>query len=321
MKRIAVLLSSYNGEAFISSQIESILRQTCGDAIRLFIRDDGSTDHTREKIAALDKGDGKITLFEGENVGAKNSFFELLAFAKRLPEEFEFFAFSDQDDQWDLDKIEIALSSLCEQRTKGEPVLYASTSCMVDANLKPIQKRAPRRLKPLTPFNALVQCAVPGHTYVFNRRLLDAIPEDVNVSEIYYHDTFVLNVALLCGTVIYDPWPHANYRQHSLNQMGVEKNFFRWLATRFKRVQKGDSRQYARQFRYLYELYANQMSPDVRHEMERFLNSQTHVWTRIGYALSTRLYRQKFLETLAFKALYVLGGYNLPRVSCNMEIP
>ena len=45
MFTIAVLMSTYNGETYLNEQIESILNQKAAD-IRLFVRDDGSVDHT-----------------------------------------------------------------------------------------------------------------------------------------------------------------------------------------------------------------------------------------------------------------------------------
>ena len=43
-KKVAILMSTYNGEKYIEQQIESILNQEFVD-ISLFIRDDGSTDN------------------------------------------------------------------------------------------------------------------------------------------------------------------------------------------------------------------------------------------------------------------------------------
>ena len=42
---IAICLATYNGESYISEQLDSILAQTCPDWT-LFIRDDCSTDNT-----------------------------------------------------------------------------------------------------------------------------------------------------------------------------------------------------------------------------------------------------------------------------------
>ena len=46
---VCVLMSSYNGEKYIKQQIDSILSQEDVD-LKLVIRDDGSTDGTRDII-------------------------------------------------------------------------------------------------------------------------------------------------------------------------------------------------------------------------------------------------------------------------------
>ena len=43
---IHILLSTYNGERYLSEQLDSILSQTYTDW-RLYARDDGSTDQTK----------------------------------------------------------------------------------------------------------------------------------------------------------------------------------------------------------------------------------------------------------------------------------
>lgn len=45
MKKAVVLLSSYNGEKYISEQLESLLLQTWNN-LKILIRDDGSCDKT-----------------------------------------------------------------------------------------------------------------------------------------------------------------------------------------------------------------------------------------------------------------------------------
>ena len=49
MYTVAVLMSTYNGEKFLSEQLDSILNQK-NVAVHLEIRDDGSTDETRRII-------------------------------------------------------------------------------------------------------------------------------------------------------------------------------------------------------------------------------------------------------------------------------
>lgn len=45
MKKVAVLLSSYNGEQYIEEQLTSIVNQSY-ENIEIYIRDDCSTDQT-----------------------------------------------------------------------------------------------------------------------------------------------------------------------------------------------------------------------------------------------------------------------------------
>ena len=45
MKKVIVLLSSYNGEKYIEEQLESIFAQTYPN-IDIYVRDDGSKDGT-----------------------------------------------------------------------------------------------------------------------------------------------------------------------------------------------------------------------------------------------------------------------------------
>lgn len=307
--KVAVLLSSYNGGRHIECQIASILQQSLGNDIRLFVRDDGSTDNTVEIVRAIADRDKRVTLLPESNVGATASFMSLLSFAKRQLRGFRFFSFSDQDDCWDSDKLEIAVGRLEAEAFSG-PLLYGAASHHVDAELRPLEPRAKRKVKPITSFNALIQCIVPGHTYVFNRALLDALPDEFKLDSIYGHDVFLLNVALICGKLVYDPFPHAEYRLHAQNAMGVETNMLKWFFSRLKRTRNGDSHRYGRQIRYLYNLYRDRMSSEVEREIRRFLDCQSSCLQRMNYAITTKLYRQKFLESLAFRALYLFGGYS-----------
>ena len=106
-KPVNVLLSAYNGEAYIKEQIDSILAQTV--PVHLYVRDDGSTDGTLHVLAPYEAA-GKLTLLRGENAGFGQSFMMLLAAA----EEGDYWAFSDQDDVWEPHKMEWAVSQrLC----------------------------------------------------------------------------------------------------------------------------------------------------------------------------------------------------------------
>ena len=78
-RRILVLLSAYNGEKYISAQIESILHQKTEHQVDLLIRDDGSNDDTLNILRKYETNyPDRIKVVEGKNIGYIKSFFWLI---------------------------------------------------------------------------------------------------------------------------------------------------------------------------------------------------------------------------------------------------
>ncbi len=307
-KKIAVLLASYNGEKFIAQQIESILNQDVDNPIQLFIRDDGSTDNTVSIIKEMAKKDGRITLIQSENIGGVACFFALLKMAHDLPDEYEYFSLSDQDDVWDLDKLKIAIEAIKSKDTE-KPVLYGSTTRPVNQNLEPISFKK-SKFKPFVFYNTIIQIKIPGHTHVMNRALLNIV-FNANPNEIYGHDAFIVNAANISGYLIYDDHAHVSYRQHGGNQLGTSKtDKSKWIQNHLKRIESGAGKQYGRQIEYIVKCFENNMTPEQKCEMRKFLDCRYSFWKRLLYICHSKLYRQTIFETYAFKLLYLFGGYN-----------
>lgn len=49
MKKVAIILATYNGERYLSEQLESLRKQTYKN-IKVYIHDDGSSDKTLDII-------------------------------------------------------------------------------------------------------------------------------------------------------------------------------------------------------------------------------------------------------------------------------
>ena len=98
MKKIIILLSAYNGEKFISEQLESLLKMRIPDKseIKIVIRDDGSSDNTLKILESYEKKYNNIYVIKGENIGWKRSFWELLKYEKNG----DYYCYCDQDDIW-----------------------------------------------------------------------------------------------------------------------------------------------------------------------------------------------------------------------------
>jgi len=103
--RISVCMASYNGEKFISRQLQTILCQLMPDD-EVIISDDSSTDRTLELIKAFD--DHRIRLFSGQTFRSPIYNFEHAL--KQATGQIIFL--SDQDDEWVDGWVEAALAVL-----------------------------------------------------------------------------------------------------------------------------------------------------------------------------------------------------------------
>jgi glycosyltransferase involved in cell wall biosynthesis len=103
--KLSVCMATYNGERFISQQLQTILSQLLPDD-EIIISDDSSTDKTLEIIK--DINDSRIRLFRGQTFRSPTYNFEHAL--KQANGEIIFL--SDQDDEWIDGWVETALSAL-----------------------------------------------------------------------------------------------------------------------------------------------------------------------------------------------------------------
>ncbi|MGR8829888.1 glycosyltransferase [Leuconostoc citreum] len=216
MYNVAVLMSSYNGEKYISHQIESILNQK-GVNVTLYIRDDGSTDNTLKIIESFKSN---VVTFKNRNVGLKNSFKSLI-WDKNI--EADYYAFADQDDVWDKNKLFSAIDSLSKLEGAG---MYASNQRVVDSNLnfiKPLYGLEKFDL-PFPTYKNFKQLFLHnnyfGNTIVLNSKTMQILREYRPNVMVVQHDTWVSIIVYMFGTIIFDPLMYSSYRQHEQNIVG-----------------------------------------------------------------------------------------------------
>ena len=292
-------MSTYNGERYIEEQIESIFNQTISDQIKLFIRDDGSTDSTLQIIERLQK-DYKIDLIKGENIGVNQSVRFLL---ERRDKSCELFALADQDDVWDRMKLQRAYSFY---QGESAPFLYGSVSEIVDGDLNHIgYSMTPR--KGVSYKNALIQNVIAGHTQVINNSMAEELLR-CEYENILILDWWIYIVASSIGKIYFDEHAMVKYRQHGRNQIGYERNKFKLWIGRLKRIKEIDHSIVIKQMELLLSTYGDELRTEEKEEIEKLLNCSSHVYTRLWYIFHTKLYRTSWIETLAFKIMY-LGNY------------
>ncbi|MEE0463519.1 glycosyltransferase family 2 protein [Blautia hydrogenotrophica] len=215
MRTVTVVVSSFNGEKYIKEQIDSILSQKhC--KISLIVRDDGSSDDTIAILHQYEKK-GQLKLVQGENLKPAKSFLEALKHSG----ETDYYAFSDQDDIWLDDKLNVAISAL-EKMDKKTPNLYCSNLTTINNDYEVINdKLLPEKI--VSDYRELLIRSphIFGCTCVFNSILRNFIVKRELPQRLIMHDLWVALIAASLGNIYYDPSSHIKYRQHGDNHTGA----------------------------------------------------------------------------------------------------
>lgn len=212
MYNFSVFMSTYNGEKYLREQLDSILSQKAVN-LSLYIRDDGSSDNTLHIINEyMDRYDN-IYLFKGENVGYVKSFMWLVQNAGVT--EGMYYAFADQDDYWDENKLFAAAEMISEDSNQDIPILYYSDLDVVDSNLNYLRKGNVWE-GTINRFMMLMFIGIRGCTVVYNSKLQSIICTE-KPDYVSSHDAYVALIAFWTGKVVYDKNAYIKYRQTGNN--------------------------------------------------------------------------------------------------------
>ena len=127
-----IMLSTYNGAKYLDKQLNSIYAQETQHNIRVLVRDDGSTDSTLRILHGWSEKLNLELIEDSKNMGPAKSFMELLSCAP----EADYYAFVDQDDEWDSSKIQYAVETIGDT---AERVLWFSNCRIIDGNSKLVE--------------------------------------------------------------------------------------------------------------------------------------------------------------------------------------
>lgn len=245
--KVAILLSTYNGEKFLESQIDSIIKQTFKDW-NLFIRDDGSRDSTKRIIEKYIAKYSNIRLLNDSKYhrGIKGSFIYLLKNT-----ESEFYMFCDQDDVWLPTKIEDSFK-LAISYDQLRPILIATDLSVVDSNLNMLHKsmwEAANMRNKTNHLDLLEVCDyLTGCTMLFNESAKKAILEtDKNNHFKILHDQLAsISVLREKGIISVVDKSTILYRQHGKNVVGgkIVKNKVLYRLFRISALLRKEYRRY-----------------------------------------------------------------------------
>jgi glycosyltransferase, family 2 len=223
--KLCILLASYNGEKYISEQLDSIINQTYKNW-ELIIRDDGSKDETVTILNKYEKKDERIKILRDDkgNLGFLKNFEELLFNAKE-----EFVLFSDQDDFWLKNKLEKFVEKIrdLDEKVLSKPLLVHCNSLVCDEKLEIIKEKfidskiAKKNNSNIYFFEYIVQ----GSTSMVNKKMIrESLPF---LKSVTLHDRYFHLLSQFLGTRVFIDESLVKYRQHERNEIGANRSIIK----------------------------------------------------------------------------------------------
>lgn len=226
--KVNILMSTYNGQQFLSEQIRSIQEQSYTDWA-LFIRDDGSSDNTKEILKDFERQDSRIHLIDSDksdNLGVIKSFHKLVNHDRA-----DYYFFSDQDDVWLPNKLELSLNEAQNYPANLPLMVYMDLKVvnqdleiMTESMVKSQSHHANTEL-----VQELTENTVTGGVAMINHTLAEMWQE---TDGILMHDWYLALLASAFGNLVFIDQPGELYRQHSDNVLGartLSKRFKKWI--------------------------------------------------------------------------------------------
>lgn len=204
--KISIVLCTYNGEKYLAEQLQTLTGQTF-PFYELIICDDASSDSTVSIIQRFAETDSRIKVFQNKNNLGFNKNFETAI----LHSSGNWIAPADQDDSWELNKLE----SIVKDIQSGVTLVHCNSAKFTgtDTSTKKIYPRY-RKFSGTDARQLFLYNTIEGHTMLINRCVINAafpIPENI------YFDWWLGFNAALLGNVVWNKNYLVNRRMHDSN--------------------------------------------------------------------------------------------------------
>lgn len=289
-------MATYNGGRYLIPQIQSIQNQSFTDW-RLWIHDDGSTDHTSFLLERFVREDSRIVwIRDGVSLhSASENFMHLLSFSTA-----DFTICCDQDDIWFEDKLQILYEAISRKDNTRVQAVYGN-GYMYHCDRGVIQGRSvltpPASLKDVLFLNGGIQgCAI-----MFNRRMREICLDRPRC--VAMHDHLFTLVALTFGEFTYIDRYLMLYRRHAATVTDAVEGDFREKTTAFVRKNSPmlDTAHYEA-IKSFYTHYASLLPAGAQQDFDVFFSLEHCSFLRrlwLVWKQGFRLYNRRYL--LLFK--------------------
>jgi rhamnosyltransferase len=293
VKRVLVLMATHNGIQWVDEQLKSIRAQV-GIDLSILVSDDASVDGTYEYLNSA--SDVMLLEARGPYGSAGKNYFNLLLHTDFS--EYDFVAFSDQDDIWYPWKLSHAVDCFETYGCDG----YSANITAFWANGREVlvDKAQPQR-----EWDFLFQGAGAGSTYVMSVCLANEIQRTLRANqqianEICLHDWFVYAWARTKGFEWFiDDASVMLYRQHATNEFGVNVG----VQAVKNRIEKIKSGWYRGQVVAIAKVCGAESQTLVR----KILNK---TWSgRICLALHAGKFRRRYRDAFGLALISIMGWF------------
>ncbi|MBM4128114.1 MAG: glycosyltransferase family 2 protein [Nitrospira sp.] len=295
-------MATYQGQHYLAEQLDSFASQTHQNW-EVWASDDGSSDGTHAILEHYEKHwpFGRLSTQNGPAEGFAANFLSLTCKASISA---DYYAYADQDDIWEADKLERAVAWL-QSIPSDIPALYCSRTRLVDKHdreigLSPLFTKLPSFA------NALMQNICGGNTMVFNNATRELLREAGESIPVVTHDWWAYMLVTGCGgQVFYDASPTLRYRQHENNLVGMNSS---WPA-RIKRIRmlwQGRFKQWNDSNIEALKSMQHRLTPANLRTLEQFSAArQMSLPARLFHLRRSGIYRQTLLGNLGLIAAAV----------------
>ena len=280
---VDILMATYNGEAFLEEQVQSIINQTYREW-RLLVHDDGSTDKTMEILHRLAEEDERVVVIEDgvQRLGVARNFIHLVKQSAAA-----YCMFCDQDDVWLPHKVEKMVHAI-EQYNQGIPQVVYTNAFLWSPDRGIISDKNTLTYPTTLRQTLFLNTGIQGAAAIFNQSMCEVIEQPLS----YYamHDHVLLLAGICFGEVHYLPESLMYYRQHENNLTGnapgsiAKKITLMWQNRNVPLV----SREHYNGLKSFYEYFREGVRVDDRQVIEMFLslpdkNSLVRLWRIVQY--------------------------------------
>lgn len=203
---VSVCMAAYNGERYITAQLQSILVQLSGND-EVVVVDDGSTDGTRDRVRAFQ--DDRVRLIEHEhNQGMSHTFEDAIRAASN-----SIIFLSDQDDLWVPDKISTIRQAFIDN---PHVTLIVTDSSLIHADGSLLLESYLGRYGPFRPgfWANLVRNRYGSHNLAFRASILSEILPLPHKHDVLHDHWIGLRHSLAYGDALYIDRPLTLSRRH-----------------------------------------------------------------------------------------------------------